>query len=40
MSGDVAHGGLELGGMWGMHAWPKSLTTLDHSALLQVVARP
>jgi hypothetical protein len=32
-------GKLKLGGMWGMHAWPKSLTTLDDSALLPVVAR-
>lgn len=32
-------GKLKLGGMWGMMAWPKSLTTLDDSALLPVVER-
>ncbi len=30
-------GKLKLGGMWGMHAWTKSLTTLDDAALLPVV---
>ena len=32
-------GKLKLGGMWGMMAWPKALTTLDDRALLPVVER-
>jgi hypothetical protein len=38
-NGRIPVGRPRLGGMWGLHAWPKPLTRLDDSTLLPVVER-